>query len=372
MYDIRRFTTRNLTQALQIPFYDEDYDYPSAVPGYYPVAGWTENDRSVLIYDKYDIWEFFTDSTEVLCITGGEGRKNKIQFRVLPLDPEQDFFRESQELLLSAYSQEEKYTAFYRCLCGKSQLKKLLQEAKRFGFVAKAKNADRILYTRESYEEFPDLWISDLDFNAPRKISTVNPQLKDFLWGHTELMEWQSLDGIRLQGVVIKPENFDQTRRYPVLVYIYRFLSQRLYEFSEMAINHRPCFPYYASHGYVVFLPDLRFEVGRPGLSALKCLLPGVQKLVANGIADPRAIGLHGHSWGGYLTAFIITQTDMFAAAAAGAPVANMTSSYNGIRWGNSNTKKVRAVSVKACRRHHSSSCRIPRSFMPVTSIPRS
>jgi dienelactone hydrolase len=334
LYDIRRLTTRNLTAALQIPFYDEDHDYPSAVPGYYPAAGWTENDGSVLIYDKYDIWEFFTGSGEVLCLTGGAGRKNKLQFRVCPLDPEQDFFPKNQELLLSAYSHEEKYTAFYSCIPGKSQVKKRLQEPKRFDFLKKAKNADRILYTRESFEEFPDLWISDLDFSAPRKISSVNPQIKNFLWGHAELMEWQSFDGIRLQGVVIKPENFDRNKRYPVLVYFYRFMSQRLYEFNEVTINHRPCFPYYAGHGYVLFLPDLRFEIGRPGFSAAKCLVPGVQKLIAEGIADPKAIGLHGHSWGGYQTAFIITQTDLFAAAIAGAPVANMSSAYNGIREG--------------------------------------
>ena len=123
-------------------------------------------------------------------------------------------------------------------------------------------------------------------------------------------------------------------KRYPVLVYYYRFFSQRLNFFNEPVVNHRPSFPLYASNGYAVFLPDIRFEIGRPGQSAVKCLEPGIRKLVEMGVADPDAIGLHGHSWSGYQTAFVITQTDIFAAAVAGAPVSNRTSDYSGIRWG--------------------------------------
>jgi dipeptidyl aminopeptidase/acylaminoacyl peptidase len=119
-----------------------------------------------------------------------------------------------------------------------------------------------------------------------------------------------------------------------VLVYFYRFFSQRLHEFNQPAVNHRPSFPLYASNGYVVFLPDVRFEVGRPGFSSTKCVVPGVQHLIDIGIADPNAIALHGHSWSGYQTAFMVTQTNIFTTAIAGAPVGNMTSAYSGIRLG--------------------------------------
>lgn len=344
LYNIRLLTTRNLTESLEIPFYNEDHDYPSDVPGY-GVVGWTEKDQSVLIYDKYDIWQFYTKSGEVLCVTGKQGRKNKIAFRIPrprrfpirrpdPEDREEKFYKKNQKVLLSAYSNEEKHTAFYSATIGKKGVIKLIDGPKRFNFLKKAKKARLILYTRESFEEFPDLWVSDPDLQTPRKISDANPQIKNFLWGKAELVKWQNFDGIPLHGVVIKPENFDKNKRYPVLVYFYRISSNRLYRFNEVVINHRPCFPYYTGHGYVLFLPDIRFEIGRPGLSAAKCLVPGVQKLVSMGIADPKAVALHGHSWGGYQTAFVITQTDIFAAAIAGAPVSNMTSAYSGIRWG--------------------------------------
>jgi len=133
--------------------------------------------------------------------------------------------------------------------------------------------------------------------------------------------------------VLIKPANYQAGRRYPVITYFYERQSQRLYEWNEAVVNHRPSFAVYSGSGYAVFLPDIVFEVGHPGQSILKSVVPGVQRLVDMGIADPNALGIHGHSWGGYGTAYLVTQTAMFKAAVAGAPVANMTSAYGGIRW---------------------------------------
>ncbi len=333
LFDVARKAGRNLTESLEIPFADEDHDYPQDVPGY-GIGGWIEGDSAVLIYDKYDVWQFPTAGGEPICLTGGEGRTKEYTFRVIDLDEEQDFIGGVDPLLLTAYHQKRKNWGFYQARIGTTGVTQILEDDKKFGFLAKAKKADRIIYTRESYTEFPDIWTADLSLGSPQKISDANPQIDEFVWGSAELVEWSSIDGTPLQGIVIKPGDYDPGRRYPVLVYYYRFFSQRLNEFNEPVVNHRPSFPLYASNGYVVFLPDIRFEVGRPGFSATKCLVPGVQKLVDMGIADPKAIGLHGHSWSGYQTAFVITQTDIFAAAVAGAPVSNMTSAYSGIRWG--------------------------------------
>jgi len=333
LFDGKTGTLRSLTSELKVPFFNEDHDYPQKIPSY-GLAGWVNEDKAVLVYDKYDIWQFSTKTSEAINLTGGEGRKNKITFRVIRLDPEQRFFREKEKLLLSAYHNMKKHYGFFSCRVGASGVRKLIEEEKRFRFLAKARKVEVLMYTRESYQEFPDIWISDLEFSSPEKITDVNPQTSDFAWGSAELVEWRSLDGIPLQGILIKPGNYKPGKRYPVIVYFYRFFSQRLHEFNQIVINHRPCFSFYASNGYALFLPDIRFDVGHPGYSATKCLVPGVQKLVDMGVADPEAIGLHGHSWSGYQTAFVITQTNIFACAIAGAPVSNMTSAYSGIRWG--------------------------------------
>ena len=253
-------------------------------------------------------------------------------FRIQHLNPDEKFYKEGERLVLSAYHDRKKFNALYSMTLGTPGVERLVEEPKNFTVLARAKNADRIIYTRESYTEFPDIWVSDLDLKSRRKISDANPQIKDFAWGTAELVEWNSLDGLPLQGVLIKPGNYEAGERYPVLVYYYELSSQRLYDFNQVVINHRPCFPFYASNGYAVFLPDVRFEIGSPGFSATKCVVPGVQKLIDMGVADPKAIALHGHSWSGYETAFMVTQTNIFAAAIAGAPVANMTSAYSGIR----------------------------------------
>lgn len=332
LYDVERGSSRNLTGSLHVPFYDEDHDFPQAVPGY-GTAGWIAGDRAILINDKYDVWRFETGEEESRCLTGGEGRKERRIFRVQRLDPDEDAIADRSDLLYSSYHDLEKHFGFYAGNSARTGVRVLLEEKKKFSFLAKARDADVLMYTREDFKEFPDLWVADPAFKESKKISRVNPQIAEFAWGEPELVEWLSADGIPLQGVLIKPAGYEPGKRYPVIVYYYRFFSQRMYEFNQMAVNHRPNFPYYTSNGYAVFLPDIRFEVGRPGPAATKCLVPGVQKLIDMGVADPKAIGLHGHSWSGYQTAFVITQTNMFACAVAGAPVSNMTSAYSGIRW---------------------------------------
>ena len=334
LFDAETGTTRNLTQGLDVAFFDVDHDYPSPRGGH-GIGGWLEDDAAVLIHDKFDVWQFPTGGGRPANLTEGRGRAQEVVLRVLRVDPDVDAYGRNATLHLSSFDWKDKSFGFFTTRAGRGGLETLLDEEKRFRVVAKAGDADRLLFTREDYDEFPDLWVGDLDFRNRKKVTDVNPGLLDrFAWGTSRLVEWTSDDGIPLQGVAILPGNYEEGKRYPVLTYFYRFFSQRLHEFNQPVINHRPSFPIYASDGYIVFLPDVRFEVGRPGISALKSVVPGVKKLVDLGLADPDALGLHGHSWSGYTTAYMVTQTNIFAAAVAGAPVSNMTSAYGGIRWG--------------------------------------
>jgi dipeptidyl aminopeptidase/acylaminoacyl peptidase len=342
LFDGKTGSSRNLTKTLQVPFADEDHDYPSPRTSY-GFGGWVGRDQAVLIYDKFDIWRFPLTGSEPTCITGNQGRADSSVFRVLKLDKDQEFLETKQALLLSAYHDRKKHRGFYIGSANGVALKKVVEEPARYSFLMKAEDSNQILFTRETYNQFPDLRTAGLTldadrrgeaFTGERRLTDINPQLADFAWGQPELVEWTSADGVPLQGILIRPGNYEPGRRYPVLVYYYRFFTQRLYGFNDPVVNHRPSFPMYASNGYAVFLPDIRFKVGTPGFSATKALVPGVQKLVDLGIADPHGIGLHGHSWSGYQTAFVVTQTDIFKAAVAGAPVSNMTSAYSGIRLG--------------------------------------
>lgn len=327
--------TRNLTEDLEVPFYNEDNDRPQP-SGSYGIAGWTDNDQSVLIYDKYDIWQFNTQSGHAISITDGRGREEQRIFRIRDLNPEKETFAENERLLLTMFHDWNKNYGFYESRIGRSGVNRIMEDEKRFSITALAENDDAILYTQETYSEYPNLWVAgDRRFRNPVQVSDLHSDLTDrFAWGHAELVDWYNMDGDIVQGVLIYPGDYDPGERYPVFIYYYERYSQRLHNFNAPVTNHRPNLAQYASDGYAVFLPDIWFDVPIPGYSATKNLVPGVQKLVEMGVADPDAIGLHGHSWSGYLTAHVVTETDIFAAAVAGAPVGNMTSAYSGIRWG--------------------------------------
>ncbi len=323
----------NLTGKLGVRFAREEHDTPST-PSPYGLAGWTADDRHVLLYDRHDLWQVAPDTGEAHNLSEGLGRREGMQLRLVRLDPREKVIDPAKPLLLRAECLRTRDTGFYRLRPGGSPPERLIMAARNFGPPIKAKHADVLALPVSTFYDFPDLHITCCDFKGLTKVSDANPQKAGLLWGKAELVNFRSLDGIPLQGVLIKPENFDPTKKYPLLVYIYERLSQTLHQFVDPRPGTSVNLSYYASNGYLVFLPDIAYRVGSPGQSALKCVLPGVQAVVDRGFVNEKAIGIQGHSWGGYQIAYMVTQTDRFKAAAAGAPVANMTSAYGGIRWG--------------------------------------
>ena len=323
---------QNLTEAVDTPFYSETHDRPSAIPSY-GMAGWLDDGHSALIYDRYDVWLANPASGELVNVTDGWGRENETVLRIRKLDDEPLFGRRD-EIFLEGFNDNTKVRAIYSARANRPGVSLLMDVGQNVRLRRLSEDGRQLVFTRESQDVFPDLWITDTRFRNPIQLTNLQRQLDAFNWGRAELVSYRSADGVPLQGIVIKPGDYDPSKKYPVFVYYYEQFSQRLHVFNQTVINHRPGFGYYASNGYVVFLPDIHFVEGRPGMSAVKSLVPAVQKVIDMGIADPDAIGLHGHSWSGYQTAYVVTQTDIFAAAIAGAPVSNMTSAYGGIRWG--------------------------------------
>jgi dipeptidyl aminopeptidase/acylaminoacyl peptidase len=313
--------------------YDEAHDLPSPAR---PLgsAGWLANDAALLVYDSHDIWAVDpTGRTAPRNVTQGVGRRDGVRLRLVQLDREAQHIPANQPLLLSAFNPQTKAAGFYRMqLNGAPQ--RLVMDDYMFSTPRKADDADVLLFSRQSFTEFPDLWVSTLGMTDMRRITAENPQQSQYVWGTAELVDWTSLDGIRLQGILYKPENFDASRQYPMITYFYERMSDT-YHLHYPPVPHRsrinPTF--YTSRGYVVFVPDIVYRIGYPGESAMNSIMPGVTKMLERGYIDPDRLALQGHSWGGYQIAFMITRTTMFRTAAGGAPVANMTSAYGGIRW---------------------------------------
>jgi len=333
-YSVANGTMTNLTKNLTVHFYDEQNDVPS-VPGSYGLAGWTKDDADVLIYDRYDIWQIAPDGSHAKNLTDGVGRKEMTALRYVRLDPKERWIDPDKPMLLSAENEETRDSGFYRDKVNSdAPPQKLLMAAKDFNTPAKAKDADVLIMTASRFDQFPDVWVTNSSFRELKRISNGDAQRAPFNWGTAELVRFKNADGVPLKGLLLKPDNFDPKKKYPMLVFIYERLSQGLHTFRNPAPGTSINATYYVSNGYLVFMPDIVYTLGYPGSSALKCVLPGVQAVVDRGYVNENAIGTQGHSWGGYQIAYMVTQTNRFKAAAPGALVANMTSAYSGIRWG--------------------------------------
>jgi dipeptidyl aminopeptidase/acylaminoacyl peptidase len=335
-YRIADGKTFNLTARLGVSLVDETWDTPGE-PGPYGTAGWTDGDASVLVYDRFDIWEIAPDGSKAGMVTNGAGRRDKVAFRYLNLDPDQKTVPSKSPLILTATNETTRASGFSRAnLSTPGDPVRLIMMDKQLDgrSLRKAKNADVYVHTEQRFEEFPDLWVSGPGFDDVRKVSDANPQQSDYAWGRAELIDYRNGDGKPLPAVLIKPDGFDPSRKYPLMVYIYETMAEGLHRYYPPSPGTNINFTRYVSNGYVILMPDIVYEVGYPGPSSLKCVIPAVEKVLEMGFIDPKRVGIQGHSWGGYEISYMITQTNIFAAVEAGASVVNMTSAYGGIRWG--------------------------------------
>ncbi|MCA1562603.1 MAG: prolyl oligopeptidase family serine peptidase [Acidobacteria bacterium] len=324
----------NLTADLKVSFQDETWDTPNQ-PAPYGSPGWTEGDKSVLLYDRYDIWEVKPDGSGARMITKGLGREGKLAFRYQRLDPEERAIPAAKPILLSTTDDRTKATGYYRtALSGTSAPEKIIMADKQFGGVIKAKNADVVVLTAQRFEEFPDLWVTTTAFGDLKKVTDANPQQAHYRWGRSELIDYVNTDGKPLRAILTKPEDFDSSKKYPLMVYIYEELTNGLHRYSAPSPGTSVNMARYVSNGYIILQPDIVYDTGYPGESAEKCVIPAVQKVVSMGFVDPARVGIQGHSWGGYQITHLITRTNMFRAVEAGASVVNMVSAYGGTRWG--------------------------------------
>ncbi|MBV8898042.1 MAG: S9 family peptidase [Acidobacteriaceae bacterium] len=327
----------NLTKDLKVSFGREDYDSPSN-PTRYGMAGWTKDGRYVLLYDRFDVWRCKPDGADCNNLTAGAGRAAHTALRLVRYErdePSDRWIDPTQPLLLRAENQDTYETGFYRtALDATAAPTELILQPKNFTPPIKARNAEVYALAASTFTEYPDLMVTDQHFKEFKKVSEANPQQAGLLWGTSELIHFKSDDGVPLKGTLYKPENFDPHKKYPLIVFIYERLSQNVYSFVEPRPSNVINPSFYVSNGYLVLEPDIAYKVGFPGQSALSCVLPAVQEVVDRGFVNEKAIGIQGHSWGGYQIAFMVTRTNRFRAAAPGAPVADMISAYDGIRWG--------------------------------------
>ena len=332
---------KNLTTGLPAVFYDEDNDRPT-LPSPYGLGGF-DKDGNALVYDKFDIWRIPADGSKAPFNITKNGRSENIEYRLLNLNPEERELASYLDgnLLVTSFDKTTKASGLYVLRKGK-----LIEKIKPSGFFIsgyrKAKEANVITFTKQNFEVYPDIMVTKNGFKNSKKITNLNPHEKDFKLGTVEQFKWTAFDGTQLDGLIYKPENFDPSKKYPLITYFYEKRSDTYTRHvspspSRSTVNAA----YLVSNDYVMFIPDIVYNDGQPGESAYNCIVSGVEAVQKLGYIDGANMAVQGQSWGGYQVAYLVTKTNMFKAAMAGAPVSNMTSAYGGIRWGSGRSREV-------------------------------
>jgi esterase/lipase len=325
-----------------VDFTDTEYDRGGTRPPY-GVASWTRDGKGIVLQHRYDLWLVPLAGGKATNLTRGVGTSDEIRFRYIStastegmgplqrartvaLDP-------AKPVLLAAYGQWTKKSGYWQLRGG--TMEPLVFEDAMFGSPTRAGKADRFLFTRETFAEFPDLRIAGPDFADARKVTDANPQQAEYAWGRRILFDFTNSKGVRLQGILAIPDDYQPGEKRPMLVNFYEKNSQNLHRYSAPAyLSSMGSLPVEAvSRGYVALLPDIRFNMGASHSDMLDCIEAATKKVIEMGYADPAHIAIHGHSYGGQGAAFIGTRSRLFAAVGMGAGVTDLTNDFSE-NWG--------------------------------------
>jgi dipeptidyl aminopeptidase/acylaminoacyl peptidase len=326
-YDMASGQSTNLTKTVPTSFINTEDDHNVVKPPL-PSLGWTKDGDAVLLSDGWDIWKVPVTGTAVNLTANG--RKDAVRYRsILRLDPEERGWDLSVPRYVTTFGELTKKGGIARLDASKPAVQVLQWDDAAFGGVVKAKHADVYLYSRQTYKDPTDYYVTDATLKTGTKITSMDKQVESFDWSSgSMLVNYVGARGDKLQGSLFLPANYEKGKTYPTIVYMYEKLTQGHNQFTAPSANGFNK-SVYTSNGYAVLMPDITFKLNDPGTSSTFCILAALKAAIATGVVDPKRVGITGHSWGGYQTAFIVTQTNAFAAAIAGAPLTNMVSMYS-------------------------------------------
>lgn len=334
IYTISSDTHHNMTKGMGINFKGKhDSLSPDILSG---SPGWSSLDKELLIYDKYDIWAVSAENGSAKKLT--HGREHKIIFRIAPLP----------NVIEAKGLYNGRVTNTYDLQRG-LYLKATGDDGKSGVFKWTLKTAEKKIVYKDSYidqifygEKNKGIVFSEERFDLPPRISLIdnktsgkiifqsNPQQKKYYCGRSELIQYENSKKETLKAILVYPAQYDPMKKYPMIVKIYEKQSQDIHLYHcpsrETGDGFNPAV--YSVNGYFVLLPDIVHEHQNVGGSTTDCVVSATRKIISMGILEPKRIGIIGHSYGGYESSFIITQTNLFAAAVSGGSINDLTSFY--------------------------------------------
>jgi dipeptidyl aminopeptidase/acylaminoacyl peptidase len=326
--DTRAIT--NLTKGVPTSFVDKESDETIKQKPAFGVAGWTPNDRGVLLYDKYDLWLVPTDGSKAQRLTNGAADQIRHRLVRVTTDEAVDLAKPTYVSLFGLWSKKSGYGR----LGPGGTVDRLVWLDKSVASLARAKSADVYSYIAQDYDDSPNIFVAGPDLKNAKPVTATNAFQTNYAWGKSQTVDFTTSTGMKLQGSLYYPAGYVAGHTYPMIVYLYERLSDNVHRYVVPSDRDYYNITVFMSQGYFVFEPDIVFHPRQPGLSVVECVTAGVKSVVAMGAVDGRHIGVVGHSWGGFDSAFLATHTaGVFAAAVAGAPITDLVSNYGNHHW---------------------------------------
>ncbi|HMS01782.1 MAG TPA: prolyl oligopeptidase family serine peptidase, partial [Gemmatimonadaceae bacterium] len=327
--ELATLATRQVTTGGRFINVEDDHnvDRPS-----YPIFGWASDSRAFLASDGWDVWRVNATGGEPVNLTK-DGKTNGIRYgRPLPLNPRARGVNLDAPLFLTARVERTKREGLLRVDARAGRVTPLAWKDARI-MPMKARNADVWVAAISTAARYPDYWRVTWGGDSLR-LTDGAPNMNGVAWTPgARLVTYVSDKGDTLQGALHLPAGYEEGKRYPTVTYIYEKMSDNLHTFYTPTFSSSYTPSIYTSRGFAVFQPDITYKINDPGMSAVWSVVPAIKAAVATGIVDEGRIGLHGHSWGGYQTAFLVGQTNIFKSAVAGAPLTDMVSMYSSVYW---------------------------------------
>ena len=329
-YDLATRRTANLTGATGARFDDFTQIYGREENRAFGSGMWAAGDAWVLLYDQFDIWRARPDGSKTERVT--QGAADRIRHRQLRFDFEEVEIAADEPVFVSLYGDRTKDSGCARIRPGRS-IETLLYQPRMVQCLSQADDAEVYLYSTQKTDESVNYHVAGADWSQAWQATNTNPQQADYQWAGSELITYQRVGGDTLQARLLYPAGYEAGKQYPMVVYIYETLSQGLHSYSIPTRNNAYNPRRLSSEGYFVLEPDITYRLRDPGVSAVESIVPAVERVLETGMVNRDQIGLTGHSWGAYQTTFVITQTDLFKGAVAGAPLTNLESMSLSVYW---------------------------------------
>jgi dipeptidyl aminopeptidase/acylaminoacyl peptidase len=350
LVDMEKNTETCVTCEVKNVTWHEDINGQPMLEGPIRDLQYVAGEDNFIVSSEFDIWNYSLETKSITCLTENEGALNGIRLSLTKWESD-SVYVDLNDCYVRGLNTKTKGSHIFSFQNHNDHVdfREVYQTDHIITSLLTSKNNKQIMLRKMSISQYPEISLMDSSFADEKIISNTNPQQKDYNWATVELVKWKGYDGTSLEGLVYKPEDFDPTKKYPLIIYYYELNADNLHNHNAPRPSSSTINPVeYASAGYLVFIPDIRYKAGYPAKSAYNCIMSGTDHLIKNFPVDSLKMGLQGQSWGGYQTAQLITMTTRYAAAMAGAPVGNMFSAYGGIRWGSGLNRQFQYESTQS------------------------